>query len=163
MRTGGHMSIIHEALKKAQNNLGTESSQPLSAVPLSPPPQPTSPEKKDMHSLPTPIFILLVILLCALFTFFYSTAKPQKTLVHSKSQEKIVHPLFSQSRLLSPPTGQALMLSGTIMSGKESLALINDQIVKTGDSINEKKVLSITDGKVEILSGRETIVLTTRD
>ena len=52
-----------------------------------------------------------------------------------------------------------LKLGGTIISGKESLAIINDRFVRTGDTIATFKVVRIEKNKVQLVSGIKNIEL----
>ncbi len=50
-------------------------------------------------------------------------------------------------------------LSGTIVSGGESIAIINDRFLRTGDSIAAFKVVRIETDKVHLVSGIKNIEL----
>lgn len=46
-------------------------------------------------------------------------------------------------------------LGGTIVSGGESIAIINDRYLRTGDSIAAFKVVRIEENKVQLVSGKK--------
>jgi hypothetical protein len=50
-------------------------------------------------------------------------------------------------------------LGGTIVSGKESIAIINDRFLRTGDTIEAFKVVRIENNKVQLVSGIKNIEL----
>ncbi len=53
-----------------------------------------------------------------------------------------------------------LQLQGIVIDGKEAFAILNQNIVKVGDSLDDKKVKTITKGKVvlETKNGQELIL-----
>ena len=50
-------------------------------------------------------------------------------------------------------------LGGTIVSGGESIAIINDLFLRTGDFIAAYKVVRIEENKVQLVSGKKNIEL----
>ena len=50
-------------------------------------------------------------------------------------------------------------LGGTIVSGGESIAIINDRFLRTGDTIAAFKVVRIEKNKVQLVSGNKNIEL----
>jgi len=52
-----------------------------------------------------------------------------------------------------------LKLGGTIVSGGESIAIINDRFLRTGDTIAAFKVVRIEKDKVQLVSGTKNIEL----
>ena len=59
-----------------------------------------------------------------------------------------------------PKPVPSLKLLGTVVGGKRPIAIINDQFVRTGDSIGEYKVISIGKKGVLLDSGTKKIRLT---
>jgi len=50
-------------------------------------------------------------------------------------------------------------LGGTIVSGGEAIAIINDRFLRTGDTIAAYKVVRIEKNKVQLVSGKKNIEL----
>ncbi len=114
---------------------------------------------------------MVVIVLCLLETIYLVLSKRNagqrrstQQLVQKERAEKdrIVNLLTTASAASAEHPGNALTLNGIISSGGEPVALINNEIVKAGDYIDGKRVLSVSDKKVEIFSEGEVVVLTTK-
>jgi hypothetical protein len=58
-----------------------------------------------------------------------------------------------------PPPVPNFKLGGTIVSGGESIAIINDRFLRTGDTIAAFKVVRIEKNSVQLVSGIKTIEL----
>jgi len=52
-----------------------------------------------------------------------------------------------------------LQFNGSILSGKNAVAIINDEFIHVGDTVNGYKVASISEQQVFIDTGRGTIIL----
>lgn len=141
------MSIILDALKKAQVRL-------------------TGPiEDKKKASTITWLgigFVFLGFLGCGFALMLLINSSRPKTVV------KYVEPIKPTEEkkpainlpLISKTDKAQLVLNGIITMEGEYLALINNQILKEGDYIQEMRIISITKDKVELYSKGKLTVLT---
>jgi len=162
------MSIINEALKKTQSQL--EQINPASA-----PIQPKKPGKNIwVLILTTLLFVGFLssagVFLLLIFKNHPNTANfaKNKSLATANTQNQGTVTLFTQAPAPAMQTPapkdssknpSRLVLNGIITMDKEKLALINNQILKEGDYIDDKRVLSISMDKVEIFNKGEIIIL----
>ncbi len=149
------MSIIHEALKKVQE-FNTQPAQP-------------SPEIKKlrtlkMYSLYVTVFLLggLVAKLAfnAVTSSFESKQEAAKPLAPTPAaaaaQPKA--PLFSTR---APKQSPGFVLNGVFFSDGKAFALVNNKIVREGDTIEGADVVKITPEEVELSAGGEAVKLFT--
>lgn len=158
------MSIIYDALKKAQESI--------------------SPNSKQSANLKTPnplsklkIILLYVLIMGAglaisniIFSFvgFPAVKKPVAKNIKptpnltAKEKPKVENIVGTQppAALIAAPGTQSakqFILSGVFFSQDEGYALINNQIVKKGDIVDDAVVLSIGLNGVELNSGGVTL------
>ena len=181
------MSIIHDALKKAQNKLegkqNTDASEKMqsaerietasSAVPS----RQTMSQPQSASSSPIPLILGLSLLALACLLFFLfpylKKSKPQTPPQQISVQPQATLPkTIPTTAVAAPPVtapaqgtvspAGALTLNGIMMTGKKQVALINNKIYEVGDMVNDKKIIDITMDKVELLDGGNTIILNVR-
>jgi hypothetical protein len=167
------MSVIHEALKKTEGTIHTPQD---AASPDGPSPEVTTYLKKKgaTNRIKWAIFFLLAIgigIYIGNSTFdilgkskallkTFSSAWPfgRKNAEKGPSTPSRGIPL-----LPGPKKGtDSLALNGVFFSGKEGYALINNQIVKVGDSVSGATVRSIKEDEVALDLRGEIIKLSTR-
>lgn len=165
------MSIINDALKKVQFNMNHYSYSNKVSTPQAQNPQvQQSWDHKNGLLWGITLMIGLAVLGCATLIIFIVSASRQtkvasvrKTSPATTNVREIVN-MISNSP--SAATGQdqadVLILNGIIFSDTEQLALINNQILKAGDYIEGKRVLSISSDKVELFDKGEVITLSTK-
>ncbi len=160
------MSIIYDALKKAQESISPNSKQGENIKTHNPPP------KLKIILL----YVLMVGLGLAIGNIIFSfVSVPASKPVARKIQptpdlpvkekpkvENIVEPEPPPALTANPISQSAkqFVLSGVFFSQDEGYALINNQIVKKGDTVDEAVVLSISLNGVELNSGGVTIKIT---
>ena len=175
------MSIINDALKKAQSNLKKKETEhipniyeklykpkeisPPSSEFIEPPPQEQKAWYSGILTLIT-IFFLVIGFLSAVLFFLLN----QST---TKTQTVVVQPEDSNESTITPSPAAAtpakrlykrneLVLSGIMMMGDKRVALINNDIYELGETVQGKKIIDITLDKVELQDGNRTIVLQVR-
>jgi len=166
------MSIINEALKKTQSQL--EQKIPGTALP-----QPIRPKKSNWVLVITTlifvgfltsagIFLSLILknqpVVSNLFKkFSLPTPAPHTPAPHQGTvtlfEKPTAAPVSEPTKRGAQRNSSPLVLNGIITMNKEELALINNQIIKEGDYINDKRVLSISMDQVELFDNGEIIVL----
>lgn len=145
------MSIIYEALKKVQ----TQFSAPFKA------------QKRNNPWLWASVgFVFLGFLGCGFVLMLLINSFTSKTVIKYVSPKK-ADTLESQETPNPPPipkqnSPDALFLNGIMTMEGEYMALINNKIVKEGDYIQNLRVLSITQDKVELYSQGKIVVLSTK-
>lgn len=177
------MSIIHDALKKAQTETRKQdflSAQPAGRVDID--------LQKRKHSLNWgPIFVVLVLLLITgpiiapVFSTPFKRTNPQialatKSIAANPAQDERVELASLPATNTSTPTRQAqfgmeetmiptpymrpnFALSGIIYSPQDSYCLINDKVVRMGESIEGAKLTKVTPEEVTLEYHGEKIVL----
>lgn len=166
------MSIINEALKKAQTNLQELSLKKGSTE--------SKHKEKNIWWWTATGLIFIGFLGCSgLFIYLLreshrlpisplSTSLNQETSPFIPSPPK---PLFAKPS--SVPISQKdsvnsknrwgnIILNGIVVTGGDRMALINNQTVREGDFIEEVRVLSISEDKVKLFYKGEVIVLSTK-
>ncbi len=153
------MSIINDALKKTQEHI-----------------QASQARNRSAHTS-VGAWILLALLFLGLLTAFlyfisvfssgYSHVLGKQSTEHGpsldvKPQEISRDTVQSASMPRAHQTGGSnLVLNGIMDMGEEHLALINNQIFKTGDTVEGRTILSITTDKVLIDDNGKIIELRT--
>lgn len=179
------MSIINEALKKTQKYLERKvESQPAITPPNMASPKIDSPKKENTSVKITIILISLGFVGCvvAFFLMMFPAQKmaPTPSIVKTDLQQNtaVSNPPAAYTPPISPAlpaqtipasatassstnTSQ-LVLNGTIDTGDDQLALINNQIYRVGDDVEGRRILRIGTDKVEISENGNVVVLTTK-
>jgi hypothetical protein len=163
------MSIIHEALKKVQQNF---SAMPPAADPAATPSQPVdaaAPQK------PVPnvwMSLLSVLLVAGAALFLYSQCLKHWPQIRqlfnlpARTLPKIALPKLSFPKAVSSPAvakaaPNAFNVQGVVTQNGHAVALINDRIYEAGDQIGEVKIVSISASAVTVLRNgvEETVPL----
>jgi len=148
------MSIIHDALKKTQNNLLT----PNSATPAKDKVQPSaagkiniSPvQKRTSFSFLTSIF--LICLACVgTYMYYFDVFTPQ---ISSWQKQ---NPPYLQT---AGPSANGPKLNGIMTMNDTRVALINNEIYETGDSFQDMKILNIALDRVDLMKNGQIKTIT---
>lgn len=160
------MSIIYEALKKTQNLIRADLKSALNSK------SEKSKYKIKIITLYTLVICLGLVIGNLLIGFLNhpaesKTAKnipmPAAPLLKVEGVSKPVE-IISEEPKLTPPVikvepGKPFVLNGIFFSRDEGYALINNQIVKMGDTVDGAMVSRITADEVELNSSGNTIKL----
>ncbi len=133
------MSIIHEALKKAQIRLTI----------------PSEDKKKTNILILLGIgFVFLGFLGCGFALMLLINSSRPKTFVKVVELRKQLNEkkVAINLPLTSKPDNSQLVLNGIISMEGNYLALINNQILKEGDYVQGMRIINITKDKVELYS-----------
>jgi len=174
------MSIIHEALKKAQANLeqtGQKKSTniippiPGSAPTNTPGSSQTQSKKNESSRLVMLIFTLIIVAtITVIYYFFMNNNQAQKTIASIKTVLKPQKP-----ETINKPTAQPftvtseaqpsvkLKLEGTMMMGDKRVALINGEVYQIGETINGMEILNINIEKVVLKDGENIITIGSKE
>ncbi len=148
------MSIIHEALKKAQL------SQPENKIHIS-----KAPLTTENPSANNSVFWSCIILILCLATFYnlYQYVHRVNEIAATKFHDtkltiasSTITPLpvpIAVVKTLKPPQPQKgeIILSGIVEMDKKSFALINNEFYETGEMVQGAKITKITTDSIEIL------------
>jgi len=157
------MSIIYEALKKTEKIIHTDLKFPLDSKP-----QKSKPKVKIIALYVLMIFLGLVVgnLVIGLLNHPAQTKVvknppvPSVPLLKEKAQiDKKVETVSETPPVVKDEPGKPFVLNGIFFSGDEGYALINNQIVKMGDTVDGARVSRITADEVELKSSGNTIKL----
>ncbi|MCX5681229.1 MAG: hypothetical protein NT079_02980 [Candidatus Omnitrophica bacterium] len=165
------MSIINDALKKVQQNLERHKKSVASNLSN---PKPFS--KKIFPGLPQTIIIASFLGSILILIIFFIFSPKQKPIIPAALAEKgkLVQSDTRQTSTPTPPIPRLLVpkksgdqknrvygltLNGIVKMDQEYVALINNNIVKEGESIGERKILKIDKDEVKIFDNGETIIL----
>ncbi|MEK6564614.1 MAG: hypothetical protein AABZ65_06270 [Candidatus Omnitrophota bacterium] len=172
------MSIIYEALKKTQNS---SKSMPAGIIPD------TSQKQGLKKAGKFPYMPVLGIIISLGLVFFISVRprlgksqkiaesliirQPENSLTRSvrlsplqSEKDQIPSPPFSSQDVLGevkkPQRRQPdFVVNGIVISPEGNIALVNDQIIKAGDTIEGAKVERIEDSSVVLFDGDREIIL----
>jgi len=147
------MSIIHDALKKAEKTIDSNSKEEVS---------PYSEEKK-IKSNPK-VYLLYFLVICLglfigniFFGLLTNTKKPSAKHLPPAPVQKAPEKNLPEPSPVIPPAPEAkthpkgnFVLSGVFFSQEEGFALINNRIVKVGDEIRGAVVKEIKLNEVEL-------------
>jgi hypothetical protein len=137
------MSIIYDALKKVENKLElTEAKDIASGI------------RQIAKKKPYYFYLVAVVAGLALASVTYNVVTKNylaKTIKATPND-------YAQAKL-----GLALNLNGIFFSGDTSYALINNQIVKEGDTVMGVTVKRITSKDVELLKNGVVVKLSSRE
>ncbi len=176
------MSIINDALKKVQTNLVKKEQKepPTNKVDIyaklhkprepQPPQDPsttvnTNPilEKPESSPVTLPIligaFTLIIGFLLAVLIFVSNPALMKSKTVSSAPAASTVEPTVTPPKVYGK---DEFVLSGIMMMGDKRVALINNDIYETGETIQGRKIINITFDKVELQDGQKIIELSVR-
>lgn len=172
------MSIIYDALKKAQKTVNQDSKVQVDTT--------------DKHPKSnTKLYLLYVLVVCLglfigniIFGFLANSKKslvghtkplpiakkPEVTPPQEPSKEVLLKPLEAPLLEASPKVStdikkkpqESLVLNGVFFSQDEGYALINNRIVKEGDVVGGATVMRINLNEVELKTADSTIKLSTQ-
>lgn len=165
------MSIIHDALKKTQNNLKKTRHDNTSKDTEQNIPVPNILQKPDKPDEPTGIHISYsaILLFCLILStiilsinmiiyFIKSKATPASKTQANKSS---LSPRTSRSNIVPDAQHheQSLVLNGTLMADDKKAALINNELYELGESIGEKTINKISINEVELIDKNGNITV----
>ena len=172
------MSIIHNALKKTQQELDKNIRKDISHIydklrasyqhpQINKEPEENSSteglkplrEKKIFPILTLSIstFILLVGATCLVYFFFY---KQSSSSVLSASAKKRIYSQSVSSK--NPNAHEPFVLNGIMLRGQKIVALINDDIYEAGEFVDGKEIIKITPEAVQLKDDTNIITLSVR-
>lgn len=148
------MSLIHEALEK----LGSEKKSPWKK-PLTP--EPVTLEKEQARTANTTVIYAitgaLIFFFLAGLVYFFTLSKKTEKLSQASPQVK---ELSKRPSLLQNLSAHRFTLSGITRVGTDWTAIVDNRLVRMGESINGAKVLTIQEDEVVLDWNGETIHLT---
>lgn len=172
------MSIINDALKKAQNNLSApeSASKPLPKNidhPTSAPNLQQHPQRKPKRKKIISFFLFLIFLAIVVTYKIESVSSPsdeQQIIIPSPSATKNKYPSPPQKHFSNifkhqtdkthtDNTTSKPRLNGTIMMNNHQAALINNNIYRMGDNLNGYEITEISLEGVRLQNEEETIFL----
>lgn len=124
------VSIIYDALQKTQQRLGHTNKEK---------------NQKRFDWLDLCFIVIIVLLIIAVIWAYF----PKKSPVIKKSLTSLPAPQQTDLQLTPKPVVR-LLLQGVFLSNNEKVALINNQTLHVGDSIQGKKVISISFDQVKL-------------
>ena len=157
------MSIINEALKKAQKKLELVSPSAASSVPAA------TAEKNTWLWFFTGL-ILAGFIGCGIVfvSLIYSRNQTPSVVISKPKSEVTIEavrqkylPAISVQDLPKTKPGEAA-LNGIITMDDEQFALINNEIYRAGDYVEGHRILNITKDKVELFKKGKVTVLKTK-
>ena len=170
------MSIIHDALRKVQENFQRKPSNTSS---------PTGPEDKEKKKFSVFNAFMALVILCVCLYFGYNQLLkhwdnirmafdlpniklnkieiPKISITTSTSDTKTKTKTLSENRspvaiakIQANNTDENLNVQGILSQGGQTVVLINDKIYEEGDEIGKIKILSIESSGITILNnGKE--------
>ncbi len=151
------MSIIYEALKKAEKTIGiaTEIKKNTGLMPSRP--------KTNPYLIFLLIACLTLYIANSIFNFIVNANKPAApaVLIAALPQEALPAPAPEpEIKKEEPPPAPPLILNGIFYSQDGGYALINNRIVRVGDIIEGAIVKRINLDEVELEGAGKTIKLT---
>jgi hypothetical protein len=181
------MSIIHDALKKTEGAI-TASPTPPPIIPVPDPSEEVKQAMRDKHRKQKlkkiPHYVLAVLLGLYVSNQFFGFLTPSKYIPVAFTKpllaKKTPSPpapswppqpavnekpgLLENIPLLPAPKKETktLTLNGIFFSKEQGYALINNRVVKTGDTIGNAKVVKIKPEEVELEQDGNPLKLTTR-
>lgn len=155
------MSIIYDALKKVQKNIGNEN-PPQAGAPPSP--------KAKIKIRPLLVFILFICLGLAAANYAYIYFSRSKNIIRHPPKEPALTPApkpavatTAAATAATPappiPPEPTLVLNGVFFEQGDGYALINNKILRLGDMVGSAKVKEITMSGVELEYEGKTIKL----
>lgn len=151
------MSLIHEALEKLEGEKKSPWKKP--SPPLS---QPEILEKEQVRTANTTVIYAIAGALIFFFlvglVYFFTVPKetPNASQPRLQAKELAKRP----SSLLQNLSAQRFKLSGITRVGTDWTAIVNNRLVRMGESINGANVLTIREDEVVLDLNGETIHLT---
>ena len=171
------MSIIHNALKKTQQELDKNGKKDISRIydklraSYQPPQINKEPEENisteglklprkkkifPIFTLSVSTFILLVSALCLVYFFFYKQSSSSDLTASAKRK------IYSQPVSSNPNMHEPLVLNGIMLKGQKIVALINDDIYEAGEFVDGKEIIKITPEAVQLKDDTNIITLSVR-
>jgi hypothetical protein len=169
------MSIIHDALKKAQVRLEEHRKRfihpktPIPSSEIKPNPKPSMPPFQQATSIPAnsappptsaqprfqsrPTGLILSITLIFVVILIYALRQTNEKSIQTY---QVITPATStasstnQPLIKSSARSSKLILGGTIILDKKRAAIINNEVYEIGGIVNGKKIINITLEKVEL-------------
>jgi hypothetical protein len=171
------MSIISDALKKAQSKRGQGAKTPPLADTL--PVEKATPKPRNHRLRIVHISVILACIIAMVFIFgptkeimtylnarFYALRQQpagtvERTDVGGGNVATAIAPARVQATQPVPSRSSgAFNLSGIVFGAGEPFAVIDNQIVVEGDAVSGWKVITIEQNRVMLLSGNEQLTLT---
>ena len=163
------MSIIYDALKKVQRNLDGQKKKAEAPAAVPPRPPVTDERVSDLLKALIITSFLGSLLTFVMFHIFYPqenkaiapAASPGKrSAADARPSPSLAAPEAKpQENQKTTRSASGFVLNGIVKMGQEYVALINNKIVREGDAIGGKKVLSINKDEVKIFDNGEVFVL----
>lgn len=147
------MSIIYEALNKVQKtrtqSLPTEESLKEKDF--------NSHAKLERSLWMKPSILALMVVLIGFLTYAIVSHFKKNPIVISK-----VAAMSDNKPESKPESNAALELNGVFTSDANKMAMINNQLLSVGSSINDMKIVEIDQNSVTLKSATRTVVLRTK-
>jgi len=183
------MSIINDALKKAQAKLKKKiQTSPPEISPINPPasptptapPTPAAPATSVTSAIPTGsimkrkkawyntisgliglfLFITGCLIAALLNLISHSKAKQQQAVQRTTAVQNTARIMRPLiKRAYQRASPSGLLLNGTMMTGDKRIALINDEVYEEGDMINGMEIVDISLKEVQLKSGSKIITV----
>ena len=142
------MSIIYDALQKTQKNRENKQSHSIGMSP------------KRSQWLDVILGVVIVSLLVFVVVGYYPRWSAKKAVViQPKSVVAAIQPVVKRS--VEIPYKGNLVLNGVFISDQEKLALINNQSLHVGDTVEGMKIVSVSQSSVKLRKEGQVFVLRT--
>lgn len=180
------MSIINDALKKAQQSLEKiqvekisthkrkihSSEDPKNQTSVHLKTEPIVIKSSNLKNAAIIIFVLLFFALAGKFVILnLSKINDQQITTIETEPEPIPTPPpaviqeaepIQQSNIIHETSPDILVLKGTMKMGEDRVALINEEVYEVGEFVNGRKIIDINLKNVELLENGKTIILKVR-
>lgn len=142
------MSIIYDALKKVENpEIKPKVKPPLENLNLNSSKQSLQPKNSKAIYIVIPLVLVSIILLT-------------KSIIGATSNKPTkVAPQTPPATMKIPSSTSRLTLNGIVYDNKRSYAIVNNEVVRIGDSIKGAKIIRILPKAVEFEVKGKTIIL----
>lgn len=144
------MSIIYDALKRIEQNVTNSHNQ--KGIPAD--------KKEPRVQKSNPLLVFILIILSAVFiikTVMHIMKRPKATppavsleSLTTESKPSSIDQTLEEEVAIQEPVEPVLTLNGIYFQGKEGYALINNRIVKSGDTIQKAIVKEISLERVSL-------------
>lgn len=170
------MSIINDALKRAQKNLEKIGKQPdkqeetkvseltkdktprSHPLPVPPERKGSSHKKKKMWYQTVSVLVVLFFLVIGVFgaTLFFLMKRSSS----GQTEAEKIRQNYMPKKINQTYKPGELVLSGTSLSGSKRIAILNGEIYEPGDIVEGYRIISVDLSKVELQSLKgETLIL----